>query len=734
LALLILLVACSETLPPPLQDSYTEVTLTPLPTSSPQSTATSIPDGSEGIALAFYRAWEVKDYLGMYSLLSPQSQALVDSQSFVTFYKEMMAVATVQSIHTQPLSAMQDGPHAEFGARVTLETAAVGPIIRDHAIDLTFDGGRWGVVWDETLFLPELEGGNRLYMEHRVPARANIYDINGEALAYQGTVITLSVIPGQIQDEEGLLNTLSPLLGKSPEDIKFLYVASQPDWYVPLGDIAGETLEANYAQLGPYLGAGLVADDRLGRLYVANGVAPHLVGFTGYIPAEGLEDYTALGYRGDEFVGLSGIEKWGEPYLAGTRGGVLNVVGTSGEYITTIQESEPKQARSLFTTFDVNFQAAVEQALAEAIETHPLAGAGAAVVLDVNSGAVKAMASYPDYDPVIFDGTRIDSETELLRVLNDPGRPLVNRAAQGEYPPGSIFKIVTFSAGVNSGLYTPDSRYSSTGIWNRLGDAFIKRDWLQGGHGNISLRQALVVSCNSCFYDVGYELDQFDPFILPETARQFGLDEPTGIQGVDEVSGSIPDPEWKINIIGEGWVPGDAVNMAIGQGYVEVSPLQMARLIAAIANGGTLYRPTLIDRIGAGGGAPEELWPVETQGELPLAPENLEAIRQSLRDVASSSWGTAAYQFEGLPVPVSGKTGTAETAVADPHAWFIGYAPSEPYTLANGAVVEQPEIAIVVMIENAGEGSAVAAPIFRRIVELYYGIDPVNPYPWGDGS
>jgi len=731
--LLILLAACSGTPVaelPKIEDAYEQVTLTPFPTDTPTATATSIPDGAEGIGLAFFRAWEGKDYLGMYSLLSPQSQALIDSRTFVEFYEEMMEAATVLQISAQPLAATQDGARADFGARVTWDTAAVGQITRDHNMDLVYSDGRWGVIWDESLILPELEGSQRLYTEHRIPARANIYDIDGDALAFQGTVITLGVIPGQIEDEDGLLSLMSDMLNMTPEDIKFLYAASLPEWYVPIGDVTGEVMEQYFDRVQTYIGVGLVTDDRLTRLYTPDGIAPHVVGYTGYIPAESLDWYINRGYRGDEQVGLFGVEEWGEEYLAGQRGGVLTIVGSGGEYIQTVQESDPKQARSIFLTIDSQFQAEVEQALAEAIETHPLAEAGSVVVLDPNTGAVRAMASYPDFNPNIFDPLRLNAGLELSQVLNDPGRPLINRVTQGEYAAGSIFKLITFTAAVNSGLYTPESKYTSTGTWNGLGDSFIKKDWLEGGHGTISLSQALVVSCNSCFYDAGFNLDKADPFLLPETARNFGLDSPTGIEGLFENDGLIPDPQWKIENIGEGWVPGDSVNMAIGQGFVQVTPLQMARIIAAVANGGTLYRPSVIDRIGAGGGAPEEAWPIEEQGSLPLSPELLEVMRESLKKVTNHFSGTATHQFQNFPVVVAGKTGTAETVVAESHAWFIGWAPAEPYTLPSGAVIEEPELAIVVMVEHAGEGSAVAAPIFRRIVESYYDITPLQPYSW----
>ena len=716
-----------------LQDTYVEATLTPQATETPKPTAVPILEDAGGIGRAFYRAWETGDYLGMYSLLAPQSQALVDSAAFTQRYEEALQTAMVTAVHSQPLSLLQDGETAEMGVRVTWDTAVLGPIIREYSLPLAYTEGRWGVVWDEGLILPELAGGNRLLMDYRTPARANIYDFAGKALAYQGTILSLGVIPGQIEDEEALLNALSPVLGKTPAEIKEIYAQALPDWYWPLGDIPEEVMQAHAAELRPFIGKGLAPpEQRLTRIYAADGVAPHVVGYIGPIPAENLDDYLAQGYRGDEQVGLAGLEAWGEEYLNGERGGTLTVVGPSGQYVTTIAERAPQQSRSIFTTIDNDFQTAVQQALAEAIESYPLANAGSVVVMDVKTGAIRAMASYPSYNPAVFDADRPDGDVELSAVLTDPGRPLLNRVTQGAYPSGSLFKIITLSAALKSGLYTADSRYTSTGTWNRMGDNFVKYDWLAGGHGTISMRQALVVSCNSCFYDAGFNLDQFDNNFLPDVANGFGLGQETGIQ-IGESAGLIPSPEWKINNVGEGWVPGDAVNMAIGQGYVQVTPLQMVDLVAAVANGGTLYRPTVVDRIGAGAGAPEEPWPVQARGELPITPDQIATLQEAMWGVANSPSGTATFQFVDLPVPVAGKTGTAEDPPRTSHAWFAGYAPAAPFTRADGSTIEEPEIAIVVMIENAGEGSAVAAPIFRRVVELYYGVEPQRPYPWSGG-
>ena len=723
-----LLTACS--LVPSVEDSYDLSTLTPLPTDAAAGTPTPVPGGAEGIALTFFHAWELGDYLGMYSLLSPGSQALIDSQSFINRYTEAVTTAGVISVTSQPLAVYQEGERAEFQVRVTWQTGVVGEIVRDHTVELVYSQARWGVSWNEGLILPELAGGNRLMMQYRNPARANIYDVTGTALAFQGAAFTLAVVPGQITDEAGLLAVLSPLVGKTPEEIKALYAAAAPDWLWPVGDISTDTYQANYPSLEPYLQSGaLQANQRLTRLYPAGGIAPHIIGYTGRISPEELPDYQALGYQGDEIIGLTGVEAWGEDYLNGDRGGTLTVIGPAGEIISTIAEREPRQARSVYTTINATFDQAVQQALTDALTTHPLGFSGAVVVLEVNTGKVLAMASYPTYDPAVFDP--LTPNPNLETVLNDPAQPLLNRATQVNFPPGSIFKLVTFSAGMLSGLYTPETRYTSTGTWNRLGDAYIKTDWRAGGHGTISLREALVVSCNSCFYDVGFNIDGIDQWLLPNTANAFGFGVPTQIMGIGEVAGFIGNPEWKLNTYGEGWSTGDTVNMSIGQGFVDVTPLQIANMFAAVANGGTLYRPTVIDRIGAGGGAPEEPIPSQVLGQLPITAETLTVIQESLFRVTTAGSGTATDKFVGLRVPVAGKTGTAEAAnFGPPHAWFGGYAPAGPYTLADGTVITTPQIAVVVFAQNAGEGSAVSAPIFRRIIELYYGITPLTPFPW----
>jgi penicillin-binding protein 2 len=275
-----------------------------------------------------------------------------------------------------------------------------------------------------------------------------------------------------------------------------------------------------------------------------------------------------------------------------------------------------------------------------------------------------------------------------------------------------VFKIATMAAGMESGGLTAGSLFLCRGTWTGLGPEWPKTCWLRSGHGNIPLDKALTVSCDITFYQVGLLLNGLDPEVLPEYARRFGFGARTGIE-VEEEAGLVPDPAWKIQAKGEGWAPGDAVNLAIGQSELQVTPLQVAMMLAAIGNGGTLYRPQVVEMIAADPNKPERTFAPVALAQLPITADNLAVIQDSLYKVTSVSYGTAYRAFEGLIMSVAGKTGTAESGQRVPHAWFAGYAPAE-----------NPEIAIAVIIEHAGEGATYAAPLFRQVVEAYFGLEP----------
>jgi penicillin-binding protein 2 len=242
-----------------------------------------------------------------------------------------------------------------------------------------------------------------------------------------------------------------------------------------------------------------------------------------------------------------------------------------------------------------------------------------------------------------------------------------------------------------------------------LGPNFTKTCWLERGHGPISLIDGLTQSCNVVFYEVGLALHRADPSLLPDWARNFGLGSRTNLFGVAEESrGVVPDNDWKLANLNEPLFDGDAVNSAIGQGFVLATPLQITRMLAAVANGGNLIRPRVIDKIVTIDGAETIITP-EVVGSLPILPENLALIKESLNAITSGARGTARQAFEGATYSVAGKTGTAESGFEEPHAWFAGYAPAD-----------EPRVAITVMVEQSGEGSKVAAPLFRQVLEAFF--------------
>jgi penicillin-binding protein 2 len=707
---LILLVACSGIAPGA------------TPTLPGPNVATSLPPNPEGTAGAFLNAWAAQDYLGMYALLSPLSQAAITQEEFVNRYTDAAEQMTLTAIETGILSSFQTELDAEVRFKVAFKTALVGEVAREITMPLRYDGARWGVSWDEGLILPELKGGNALFMEYKVPSRANIYDRNGLAFAAQTDAVAIGIVPGQITDENTLLKELSELLGRHPETIKALYQFAQPDWYVPVGEASADQIQQRINALSSLGGLSL---NTYQTRYYLNGPlgAPHAIGYLSAIPAEALDYYKSLGYRGNESVGVSGIEAWGEQYLAGKRGGALRVVTPGGQVVGAIASSESAPGQSITTTLDRDFQKQVAQAMGDM--------SGAAVVLNLNTGEVLAFVSSPYYDPNLWDFTNRNSSS-LGEVLNNPRQPLVNRVTQSLYPPGSTFKVVNVSSALISGLFDRDTRYNCTGVWDELGENFIKYDWTVDKdlppHGEIALVDSLIQSCNPYNYHIGFEVFNKDPMLLPKVAREFGLGKPTGIVGLldntnEEVGGLVPDPDWKKQNIGEDWSAGDSVNMAIGQGYLQVTPLQMAVLYAAIGNGGTLYRPQMIQSIAAPGGDPVYQFKPEITGKLPLTEEQLNVIRDGLRGVVNSPKGTARYRFLGLQIPVFGKTGTAETvAGGKPHAWFVGY--------TQASREDKPDIAFAVVLQNRGEGSEWAAPVFRRIVENYFFGGPRTLYDW----
>ena len=672
--------------------------LRPTPTTLPSPTPDLPP--SDEAAFAFLQAWERGDYAAMYSLLSPTAQEQVPEDEFSATYLQIAEEATLLGVETQILAAYQPDTYSQVSFQVLFRTALVGEFQVQNQMSLAFEEGRWGVDWTPALILPQLSDETFIQLTTWTPSRGNIYDRNGLGLAVQGELVEVGVIPGRIEDEAAMLAQLSAILGESPGDIQASYAPAQPDWYVPLGQISRETGQALYDALSAT--PGIELREAWTRSYRDEIIAPHVVGVVGPIPSEEVDLWRAQGYSGDEMVGQMGLERWGEPHLAGERGGRLEILSTKGQLIAVLAERPSRESSSLYTTFDREFQKQVQDILGQRL--------GAIAVLEAQTGRVLALATYPTFDPNPFATGISDWQWQNLQA--DRRRPLVNRATQGTYPPGSAFKIVSMTAGMEAGGLTADSLFLCRGTWTGLGPQWPKTCWLKSGHGNIPLNKALTVSCDITFYQVGLMLNGLGQGVLPDYARRFGLGARTGIE-VEEEAGLVPDPAWKIQTKGEGWAPGDTVNLAIGQAEMLVTPLQMASMLAAVGNGGTLYRPQVVEMIAADTSSPDWSFEPVAVAQLPVGADNLKVIQDSLHGVTSASYGTAYRAFEGVDVSVAGKTGTAESGQEKPHAWFVGYVPAQ-----------DPEIAIAVIVENSGEGATYAAPLFRKVLEAYFGIEP----------
>jgi len=641
----------------------------------------------------------------MYRLLTPTTQEAISEEEFTAAYSSTAETMTLNHLTTSLRSILEGEGSAQAEFSATFETLLAGSFPVTNTLPLRLEEDQWGVLWSRTCILPQLEGGNQLYLQPEVPVRGNIYDRSGRGLAVNGTRVVVGVMPEKLEDADRALFLLSQVLGEPIASLQDKYADAPPRWFVPLGEISAQESTQHYDTLAGL--AGVLLKEKAVRLYRDGTLAPHVVGYVGPIGAEEVKRWREKGYPPDAVVGKAGLEAWGEEFLAGRRGGMLAVVSPEGDLIVTLAQQPSGQSRSIFTTLDRTLQ----QKAVEFLEGRQ----GAIVALDPHTGQVLALASSPAFDPNIFIPA-IAAE-DWQRLVATPGQPLLNRATQGLYPPASVFKIVTMAAGMETGLYTPSSAFNCQGVWKGLGDGWPMHCWIwPRQHGVLDLVTGLVVSCDTVFYEIGLRLHQQDPNLLLSYARRFGLGQPTGLVGLEEGVGLVPDDAWKRETLEESWTAGDSVNLAIGQGYLLVTPLQVAMLISAVGNGGTLYRPQMVQRISGTQDTPECVFASKIQGTLPVTPEHLAAIRQGLRGVVEDRRGTAYTAFAGCPLSVAGKTGTAENPGGKPHAWFAGYAPAD-----------DPQIAIAVVIENAGEGSVVAAPIFRALVETFWGAEEPEP-------
>jgi penicillin-binding protein 2 len=520
---------------------------------------------------------------------------------------------------------------------------------------------------------------------------------------------------------------------------------ANPVTVFPLGDIDPADFAARESEL--LSACNIRSDTRITRRYVGHGIATHVIGYVGQIPTESLQTYLDQGYESGDLVGLSGLELQYEDELSGQASRVLRIVEPGGLIVRELAGATGAEPHDVTLTLDLDLQRAAAQALSDAY--NEAAGnwaapehspGGAVIALDIDTGAVLALASYPTFDPGIFN-----PDTPLFLVGNyiqslrtDTRRPFINRVVQEQYPPGSTFKIVTLSAAVEERLFRPNDVFYCPREWRgaEYGDSLpVRYDWRNWepeernfDTGEITMPEALAASCNPFFYQMGALLARDRGLTtLGEYARQMGLGRPTGLvidDRTQEASGQIA----LVRAVDQG------ISAAIGQSDMQVTIVQMARMAAAIANGGTLYTPYLVEQVGGEDGS-EPIFRAEPEasGDIGLSESTLEVVREGMCMVTTRAAlgrttgkeiGTAWFVFDDAegtgiaPYTSCGKTGTAQSGRTEPHGWYVGFAPAD-----------DPQIAVVAMIEFSREGSETAAPIVRAVLDAYFDA-PTAPFPW----
>jgi penicillin-binding protein 2 len=562
-----------------------------------------------------------------------------------------------------------------------------------------------GQLW----YLQVLEGGrfldasdkNRIRVRPIAAPRGILFDRHGVPLVDNRPAFTLSFIPRELPREDesrdAVLGRVASLLHIPFQDLTDAVARVPSDSLLPVRVRRGLNL-AEVAKIEEWKLElpGVITEVEPQRVYPTSRFAAHLLGYVREASDEQLKQGR---YRRGEMVGQSGLERLLDEYLRGQDGGERIEVDAMGRPVRRVQATEPHAGAQVITTIDRGIQEAAERAM-EGL-------AGAVVVMDPRNGDVLAMVSTPAFEIDRFTGT-IDRDA-WMRVVQDPNFPLLNRTIQTQYAPGSVFKIVVAAAGLQERSITPLDRSYCNGEFH-LGTATFK-DWKEGGHGTVDLHHAIAQSCNIFFYEAGLKVGGA---AIVKYASTFGFGQPTAIDLPGEKSGLLPKPQTVRGRQGKttAYPPGETVNMSIGQGTVLVTPMQVARFMAAVANGGVLWRPRLVQRVER----PDRVvWSDQGQvaGHAELSPVVWAFLRQSLWAVVNDNGTGAAARIPGLDI--AGKTGTAQMIAkskaekGQDHAWFAAFAPAKA-----------PEVVIVVLVERGGKGGQVAAPIARKILNAIF--------------
>ena len=652
----------------------------------------------------FASLWTAGNFSDVYEMLDSSTRATIAKQDFIDRFT---GIATeIGLVSTTVTTTGSPDLNLQVPIKMVYETGTVGEIKETKSIQLVQEDDAWKVQWSPDLIFNKLGDGCVNFSVETV-RRGSILDRNGKPLAYDGAASVVGVIPSQFVDETSEVKALAKLVGMKEADIRSMYADADPSWFVPIKQYPNEIDDAMKSALSKIPGAALRSETS--RIYPLGEKAAHITGYVTRVTQEDLDNDPTGELAGVDWVGRAGVEAGANDLLTGTPGGRLMVVDCSNRAERTeITSRKATQPDDVILSIDSDFQSTVYDALGKDVS-------GSAVIIDPRTGGIMALASVPSYDPNWFITGMTDDDSTYIN--DEVKRPLLDRAAEAAYPTGSIFKVITMAAGMHDLGYTGDTQIDCPQDFSLPGTDQVWRDWTYeeglGAQGMLTLHTALVNSCNTVFYQVGASLDEKGENLLPDMAKAFGLGSPTGIPYFPEVAGVIPDPKWKQDVMDDYWARGDAVNMAIGQGFVEATPLQMANAYTAIANGGTLLQPFIVEYVKKADGSQEKIGKRTKIGELPLTKDQVAEIQSALRDQASNTWGAGSTRiFGSWAWPIAAKTGTAQnqaTTAQTPHSWFAAFGPYG----------DTATIASIVMIESSGEGITYAAPRTATIYEAY---------------
>lgn len=556
--------------------------------------------------------------------------------------------------------------------------------------------------------------GNRIRLKDTKANRGLIYDRNMVQLVENTPSFSLAAVPVDLPKDqtirENLALDIQNIFGKPINETKSLLFPEKPIYsYQPV--VIAENLNPDQAVLTRILSTkynGLILKVDSSRHYLSSSTTPslsHILGYQGKIEDGKLEEYLKKGYLFDDKIGKAGLEFIYEKELKGVNGIEQVEVEATGKAKEVLASQKPVPGNNLLLSIDSKLQKVSEQSLRKVLGTTGKKK-GSVIVMNPNNGEILALVSWPAFDNNDFvSGLTQDKFKELI---NDPNLPLFNRSISGEYPPGSTFKIIVAAAALEEKIVTENTGFmSSGGIY--FNKSWFFPDWKAGGHGWTNITKALAESVNTYFYIVGGGYQDFTglgPQKIQQYGEKFGLGKETGIDLPNEATGFLPSPEWKENNKKEQWYIGDTYHYAIGQGYVLTTPLQVALWTSAIANDGKIYKPHLVKTIlDSQNETFKEIKP-EILNQNFLSQKNIDIIKKGLRQTVLSGSGRG---LGALPISVAAKTGTAQwSSVKLPQAWITAYAP-----------YEKPEIVVTVLVEEGGEGSSVAMPVARDIINWW---------------